>query len=630
MGTETELKNCNASFATENCSQNKTAGVLCQNVRLAGGGHYYGRVEVYTRGRWGTVCDDYWDMDDTHVVCNQLGFTAAYSHNNAQGEGVGDIVLDDVQCYGREANVMHCRHLTTHNCRHHEDVSIQCNLLRLSGSSSYREGRVEKLENGAWGTACDDSWDFNEAVVVCRQLGFPGAVQANSVALYGQGTGDIVFDDVACTGSELTLWNCPRGTRHNCGHHEDAGVVCQSHVRLAGSSNYYEGRVEALKDGTWGTVCDHLWDINDAHVVCRMLGFNGAVATYSQAHFGQGTGAIQWDGLECDGTESHIRYCPKNSSSSCTHSHDAGVRCQVLRLAGTAHNNEGRVDLYKDDQWGTLCDDHFKAGDATTICSQIGSSGYGAYWNYAFHGQGKGNIKMNNLDCTGSENSIFDCSYSTNVSHCSHADDISIRCNRSIRLDTSTNKGLIQVFRDKNWGRVCANHWDLRDAEVACREMGYTLGAIEAFVELRYSGSYTFLRDGLHCAGHETSLADCRQDPVSSTCTHDAGVVCQNLRLVGGIHHYEGRVELFRPDSWGTICDKDWNMRDAHVVCTQLGFEGKANTTYSASNPPLASGIIWKSGVWCGGFERNIDECSSSGNLDGCTHAQDVWVTCYT
>ena len=76
------------------------------------------------------------------MVCKQLGFTHAHSSGTTTyGKGTGAIVLDDVNCYGREKSVTHCAHITKHNCGHSEDISIKCKALRLVGSPSYREGK---------------------------------------------------------------------------------------------------------------------------------------------------------------------------------------------------------------------------------------------------------------------------------------------------------------------------------------------------------------------------------------------------------------------------------------------------------------------------------------------------------
>ena len=99
----------------------------------------------------------------------------------------------------------------------------------VSHTKSLSFGRVEVFYNDTWGTICDDHWDLQDAHVVCRQLGYDGAISALRYAAFGQGTGPIWLDDVNCVGNETLLAQC----RHrgwgieNCGHSEDAGAVCR-------------------------------------------------------------------------------------------------------------------------------------------------------------------------------------------------------------------------------------------------------------------------------------------------------------------------------------------------------------------------------------------------------------------
>ena len=69
-------------------------------------------------------------------------------------------------------------------------------------------------------------------------------------------------------------------------------------VRLVDGSTTSEGRVEIFYNNSWATVCDDSWGDTDAIVVCRQLGF-GSGSAVSRAGFGQGTGTILLDGVNC-------------------------------------------------------------------------------------------------------------------------------------------------------------------------------------------------------------------------------------------------------------------------------------------------------------------------------------------
>ncbi|XP_061078792.1 deleted in malignant brain tumors 1 protein-like isoform X8 [Conger conger] len=659
-GSESSLSQCQHSgFGSHNCIHQEDAAVVCSagaQVRLVNGeGQCSGRVEIYNDGEWGTVCDDSWDLNDAEVVCRQVGCGSAQAAPGSahSGQGSGPIWLDDVSCSGNESSLSQCQHsgFGSHNCIHQEDAAVVCSAgaqVRLVGGDDQCSGRVEIYNDGQWGTVCDDSWDLNDAEVVCRQVGCGSAQAAPGSAHSGQGSGPIWLDDVSCSGSESSLSQCQHSGfgSHNCGHHEDAAVVCSAgaQVRLVNGEGQCSGRVEIYNDGEWGTVCDDSWDLNDAEVVCRQVGCGSAQAAPGSAHSGQGSGPIWLDDVSCSGNESSLSQCQHSGfgSHNCIHQEDAAVVCSAgaqVRLVGGDDQCSGRVEIYNDGQWGTVCDDSWDLNDAEVVCRQVGCSSAQAAPGSAHSGQGSGPIWLDDVRCSGSESSLSQCQHSGFGSHnCGHHEDAAVVCSAGaqVRLVNGEGQcsGRVEIYNDGEWGTVCDDSWDLNDAEVVCRQVG--CGSAQAAPGSAHSGqgSGPIWLDDVRCSGNESSLSQCQHSGFGShNCIHqeDAAVVCSagaQVRLVGGDDQCSGRVEIYNDGQWGTVCDDSWDLNDAEVVCRQVGC-GSAQAAPGSAHSGQGSGPIWLDDVSCSGSESSLSQCQHSGfGSHNCGHHEDAAVVC--
>lgn len=109
-------------------------------------------------------------------------------------------------------------------CMHCCAAALQIRLVG-GGSNPFR-GRVEYFLHGIWATVCDDYFGTADGNVVCNQLGYGNAT---GTPKFGPGSGSIAFDDLDCSGNEISLLFCPHlgNFQHNCGHSEDVGVTCE-------------------------------------------------------------------------------------------------------------------------------------------------------------------------------------------------------------------------------------------------------------------------------------------------------------------------------------------------------------------------------------------------------------------
>ena len=98
-------------------------------------------------------------------------------------------------------------------------------------------------------------------------------------------------------------------------------------VRLLGGPTKKEGRVEVYRRSIWGTVCANSWDLSDAQVVCKELGYGIAITATSGRLYGIGSNSIRLNGVRCDGTEWSIGNCSHRGWRRYCNHRVAGVKC---------------------------------------------------------------------------------------------------------------------------------------------------------------------------------------------------------------------------------------------------------------------------------------------------------------
>ncbi|EDV28342.1 uncharacterized protein TRIADDRAFT_21116, partial [Trichoplax adhaerens] len=628
-------------------------------IRLIGGPNpYTGNVEVQFNNTWGPVCDDKFDIKAANVTCKQLGFVNARSWAccSKYGSKMNNYWLDDVVCVGNESALSECQHKEwgSSNCLNYEVVSVECqgNWFRISGNSNINgTGYVEVYQNGYWGTICNTGIDFTAAVVLCRAAGYGNVTTIYSSSMYGSGKGKILFDNLQCNGDETTPLNCLRNVpaNSNCTHDMDVTIECNiptsGSVRLVNGSNPLSGRVEVYLNNNWSTVCLNQSSIQDMKVICKQMGYIFANA-FPTPVFGQGNTATIYQ-LKCTGTENSVKDCPAvavTNQGGCTHQWDLSLACSGpskqgdVQLKNGVNATEGRVEVYVGDRWATLCDKVATINDGKVICNQLNLT-FSRYLPKAYFGRGNSSAAIVSTSCTGNEISLRACNMKTltSASGCTHANDVSILCSISdtepLRLLGGPNRysGNLEVFFKGRWGSVCDDRFDLKDANVACRQLGFASAKDFACCSKYGSKVTPYWLDDLDCTGTETAL---------SLCKHSAwGVAnCGNLEVASiecqgncgtSIISGTGFVEVYQNGAWGTVCNNNnVDITTASVLCRAAGY-GNATNVYSFPIYGKGKEKIQFDSLKCFGHETSPSDCTRRvPALANCTHDMDLAIKC--
>uniref|UniRef100_A0A3B4CA36 SRCR domain-containing protein n=1 Tax=Pygocentrus nattereri TaxID=42514 RepID=A0A3B4CA36_PYGNA len=732
-GNDIHLWDCPHSLKNHmDCSHMQDAEVTCAGqknlVRLVdGGSRCEGRVEVYRNDQWGTVCHYLWDLTDAAVVCRELDCGEA--QNIPQfGPGSGPILMGYVRCRGSESTLNSCNFPSGFGeyCKSHDlDAGVTCSG-RLADGPHLCSGRVEVLRGGNWSTVCDAGFDQEDAEVVCRELGCGLPVEVLGAAAFGRGEGQVWSEEFQCRGTESEIYLCPTSSpKHSC----------HTQAQLVSGSDSCSGRVELQYLSERGTVCDVSWNMRAASVLCGQLNCGSAVAVLGSDWFGEGSGQIWADVFDCQGNETHLSKCPISSWSrtACSHKQDAGVICSgellliyfcegevevyfmqdwrrvlldswsesvasvvcrqlgcgsvfnfsssstsspehshmcvtgfncsgseahlrncssaqfnsahsSIRLVGSGGKCAGRLEVFHNGSWGTVSDDLWDVKDAQVVCRQLQCGVALSAPVPAQFGPGTGLIWLNEVECEGNETSLWNCRFHLcGKDECGHKDDVGVVCSefKEFRL-TEGCEGNLEVFYNGTWGNVCVNGMDEETVSLICQELNCGRSGRDGASKARVESAPNWL-DNLKCRKHDSTLWHCPSSPWrQNNCINRNEVInfpvflyllmCHvdhlPLRLRGGEGSCSGRLEVFHNAKWGSVCADLWDIRDAQVICRQLGcgpvLSADGSAVFGAGEEP-----IWLNRVKCRGNEIHLWDCPHSlKEHTDCSHKQHAGVIC--
>ncbi|XP_072892555.1 scavenger receptor cysteine-rich type 1 protein M130-like [Hemitrygon akajei] len=309
-------------------------------------------------------------------------------------------------------------------------------------------------------------------------------------------------------------------------------------LRLANGGSRCDGRLEIHYKGNWGTVNGNSWDMPDANVVCRQLGCGTALKAYDYGDYGKGSGPIFTTNVQCGGSEAALQECKSDpwGDTGYSHSQDAGVVCKEsrkLRLEKGDSPCTGRLEVNHEGYWRPVGADGWDLLDATVVCREL-SCGAALKAPHEYHfGKFFEFIITYNVTCDGTEPALREC-------------------------------------KSAEWNYY--NHPRPDYAGVICAALEYRVLPPRPVLESRVLPPSPGLESRVLPPRPVLLPFHVQSSPGSGVPARVKTQVPDHRapRLVSGNDECSGRLEVQFGDTWKTVCDLHWDMKDANVVCSQL------------------------------------------------------------
>ncbi|XP_073208969.1 neurotrypsin-like isoform X4 [Lepidochelys kempii] len=451
-------------------------------VRLSEGG----RVELYFSGLWGTICADHWTDWDASVVCRQLGVSeiGTARKNFLAAWGPVPLRLQSANCHGDEKALLQCGYQEAASGACNQGIAAaecvppaeqvlvpRCGWLgeRRASRGEWRStttasGAPSVMTNGTTGMPRWFAGNWGSVGLQRPSRGLTmGRDPAQSCWMKwsAQGTSCHWTSARRITGDSKTvitlrMQECPvtPSQRAQSGWQEAAPPAKGGWRFITGETGarcvMTAGRLSMPRwsAGSWASVALPAWHLRGSTHLAKALSFWTTWLVQAQSslswtvHTATG-GSMTARMPRMWGSDAPLKPTRSLKALLLSVQVPSLTRCVSLcydhwaysragppvRLADGESTKEGRVEVFLNGQWGSVCDDGWTDRDAAVVCRQLGYSGAAKARTMAYFGEGHGPIHLDNVECSGTERTLGECATPhSGIHNCWHSEDAGVIC----------------------------------------------------------------------------------------------------------------------------------------------------------------------------------------------------------